>query len=192
MDAQRLYPKGTWVQSLPTGATISVSQNWVSVAAPERFQADEVIVLGSCAARSKNKIENACKGNGLKPTYLLGCPPYGHKTKGYYIMHKTDKVPVTKDVRRIRERRRKTDLPEEMSIRFDRTLGTVFLSTEVGRVLRPLIIAEGGKPRLKKEYLEVIEQGSLSWQDLIPLASFFILRGRCRYCREKSPGNILW
>jgi DNA-directed RNA polymerase subunit B len=70
-------------------------------------------------------------------------------------------------VKKIRDRRRKTDLPEEMSIRFDRTLGTVFLSTEVGRVLRPLIIVDNGKPRLKKEYLEVIEQGSLTWQDMV-------------------------
>ena len=69
--------------------------------------------------------------------------------------------------KKIRERRRRADLPEEMSIRFDKILGTIFLSTEVGRVLRPLVILDDGKSRLRHEYLELVERGSLSWQDLI-------------------------
>jgi DNA-directed RNA polymerase subunit B len=70
-------------------------------------------------------------------------------------------------VRKLRERRRKGDLPEETSIRFDKILGTIFISTEVGRVLRPLVIVDNGKPRLRPEHLELVEQGALKWQDLI-------------------------
>ena len=67
----------------------------------------------------------------------------------------------------IREERRKGGLPMEMSIKFDEFLDTIFLSTEIGRVLRPLIIVDNGKPRLKQEHLKMIEKGSLSWDDLI-------------------------
>ncbi len=70
-------------------------------------------------------------------------------------------------VKNLREKRRITELPEEMSIRFYKLLGTVFLSTEVGRVLRPIIIVDNGKPRLKQEHIKLVEEGKLSWADLI-------------------------
>ncbi|VVB80386.1 DNA-directed RNA polymerase subunit B' [uncultured archaeon] len=67
----------------------------------------------------------------------------------------------------VREKRRKNELPIELSVRFDDFMGAVFVSTEVGRVIRPLIVVESGVPKLKDEHLKLIEQGSLSWDNLI-------------------------
>jgi len=69
--------------------------------------------------------------------------------------------------RDLKERRRKGDLPIEISIKEDKFLDTVFLSTEVGRVLRPLIICDKGVPRLKKEHLELVKKTEMRWNDLI-------------------------
>ncbi|MDO8516609.1 MAG: DNA-directed RNA polymerase subunit B [Nanoarchaeota archaeon] len=70
-------------------------------------------------------------------------------------------------VKNIREKRREGKLPIEMSIRSDKLLETVFLTTEIGRVLRPLVIVDNGVSRLKEEHLKLIEEGSLSWEDLV-------------------------
>ncbi len=67
----------------------------------------------------------------------------------------------------IKETRRNKELPGFLSVKFDQFLDTVFISTEIGRVLRPLIICDDGVPRLNKEHLELIKKGSLTWQDLI-------------------------
>ena len=69
-------------------------------------------------------------------------------------------------IKGIKEERRKGNLPVEMSIRFDKFLETVFISSELGRVIRPLIIVENGKSKLEKEYLDLIKEGSLNWKNL--------------------------
>ncbi len=66
----------------------------------------------------------------------------------------------------VREARRENRLPVEMSVRFDKFLNTVFISSEVGRVIRPLIIVENGVSRLKEEHLELVKEGNLSWEEL--------------------------
>jgi len=33
---------------------------------------------------------------------------------------------------------------------------------------------------------------TLGFFDLFPIFSFAFLKGRCCYCKEKYPGNILW
>jgi len=68
--------------------------------------------------------------------------------------------------RAIRKHRRENRLPVEMSVRFDAFLNTVFISSEVGRVIRPLIIVENGEPKLKKEHLAMVKEGSLTWEGL--------------------------
>ncbi len=67
----------------------------------------------------------------------------------------------------LREKRRHSELPMEMSIRYDKYLNTVLISTEVGRVLRPLIIVEDGIPRLRDEQLILIKEEKLKWNDLL-------------------------
>ena len=72
-----------------------------------------------------------------------------------------------KFAKQIREKRRENLLPVQMSFREDEGIKTIYISTESGRVLRPLIIVENGAPKLKSEHLVQIEQGELGWKDLI-------------------------
>ena len=69
-------------------------------------------------------------------------------------------------MKNVKNERRVGNLPVEMSIRFDRFLDTVFVSSEIGRVIRPLIIVEDGEPRLKEEHLTLVKEGSLTWRNL--------------------------
>jgi DNA-directed RNA polymerase subunit B len=68
---------------------------------------------------------------------------------------------------KLKEKKRKGELPIELSIRHNQALDNILLSTEVGRVLRPVIIVENGKAKLTSEHLKLLKQGSLSWDDLI-------------------------
>jgi len=70
-------------------------------------------------------------------------------------------------VKRIREKRRSNEFPIQMSVRNDPGFKIVLISTEPGRVLRPLIVAENGVSRLKNEHKVQIEQGELKWNDLL-------------------------
>jgi len=72
-----------------------------------------------------------------------------------------------KFVKQIKEKRRENQLPVQMSFREDEGIKTIYISTESGRVLRPLIIIENGISKLKKEHLVQIEQGELKWKNLI-------------------------
>jgi DNA-directed RNA polymerase subunit B len=70
-------------------------------------------------------------------------------------------------VKKIKEKRRDGSFPIQMSVRNDAGFKTVLISTESGRVLRPLIIVENGISRLKNEHKIQIEQGELKWADLL-------------------------
>jgi DNA-directed RNA polymerase subunit B len=72
-----------------------------------------------------------------------------------------------KFIKQIKERRRENQLPVQMSFREDEGIKTIYISTESGRVLRPLIIVENGISKLKNEHLVQIEQGEIKWKNLI-------------------------
>lgn len=67
----------------------------------------------------------------------------------------------------LRDRRRNGNLPLQMNFRYDTDFETVFISTEVGRVLRPVVIVEKGVPKLKDEHLIRLENREIDWNDLI-------------------------
>ncbi|MBX4195981.1 DNA-directed RNA polymerase subunit B'' [Candidatus Pacearchaeota archaeon] len=69
--------------------------------------------------------------------------------------------------RKIRAVRRKGQLPKELSVRYDEMTNQITMSVEVGRVLRPLIVADNGVSSLKDEYLVLLEQGKMKWIDLL-------------------------
>jgi len=70
-------------------------------------------------------------------------------------------------VQKIKERRQAGELPIQLNIRDDKVFGTILISTEPGRVLRPLIIVEKGESKLKNEHRIQLEQGELNWDGLI-------------------------
>jgi len=67
----------------------------------------------------------------------------------------------------LRNKRRSGELHYQLSVRYDEQLDTVSISTEIGRVLRPLIIVDGGEPKLKEGHLEEIKEDRLTWNDLM-------------------------
>lgn len=69
--------------------------------------------------------------------------------------------------RKVRGARRKGELPGELSIKYDEELNQIIISTEVGRVLRPIIIVEEGASKLKDEHLILLQEGKIAWADLI-------------------------
>ncbi len=73
---------------------------------------------------------------------------------------------VTMFIGEVKKARRSGNLPIEVSIRFDKFLDAVFVSSEIGRVIRPAIIVEDGEPKLKEEHIELVKQGVLSWKNL--------------------------
>jgi len=68
---------------------------------------------------------------------------------------------------KVREKRRSGELPMYLSIRNNEDFKLVLISTETGRALRPLIVVEDGKSKLTNEYLVQVEQGEMSWEELI-------------------------
>lgn len=69
--------------------------------------------------------------------------------------------------KKVREERRKNEFPGDMSIRSFGTSGEVVISTEIGRVLRPLIVLENGKSKLTEEHLLDLEQNKTTWKSLV-------------------------
>ncbi|MFA5857317.1 MAG: DNA-directed RNA polymerase subunit B'' [Candidatus Pacearchaeota archaeon] len=70
-------------------------------------------------------------------------------------------------IKELKEKRRQGEFPIELSFRYNPSLNSIVLSTEVGRVMRPLIILDNGKSRLTEEHMRLLREGSLKWNDLI-------------------------
>ena len=100
---------------------------------------------------------------------------------GRFMGFAHDPVTFTANVRKAR---RAGQLPIELSIRNDDVFEAVTISTEVGRVLRPIIVVENGVSMLKDEHLLAVEQNKLSWKDLVT-------RGVIEYIDASEEENAL-
>ena len=67
----------------------------------------------------------------------------------------------------VRQKRRNGLLPKELSIRFDEEAETVLITTETGRVIRPLIVVKNGEPMLKDSHIQALKDNKMSFADLI-------------------------
>ncbi len=70
-------------------------------------------------------------------------------------------------VKNIRKKRREGEFPTQMNIGYDPYFQAVNISTEPGRVLRPLIVVENNQTKLKESHLIRMEQGEIGWRDLV-------------------------
>jgi uncharacterized protein (DUF362 family) len=97
---------GLWIQYTPYSWEIDSGKTYALVVGvephlPDRFETDEVLVLGNCAGRSKKAIEKVCSATGIVPTFIGGCPPYGHRRPGYLKAHDIAKLPHAEPIRRV-------------------------------------------------------------------------------------------
>jgi len=69
----------------------------------------------------------------------------------------------------IRELRRRGQISHEVNVAHIKTeyIDDVVVNTDAGRIRRPLIVVENGKPKLTKEIVKRIERGELTFDDLV-------------------------
>jgi len=72
-----------------------------------------------------------------------------------------------KVVQTIRERRRKGQISHQVNVAYLEHLKLIHILTDEGRVRRPLIVVENGKPKLTSDHLEKLEKNMMKWSDLI-------------------------
>ena len=70
-------------------------------------------------------------------------------------------------VRHFKSARRRGVIPSEVSIRFDKENNDIFINTDKGRILRPLLILYDGTPRLTNDHLESLRTGKMTFKELV-------------------------
>jgi len=70
-------------------------------------------------------------------------------------------------VKHLREKRRKGELPPYTSISYNEESKDIHISTDGGRIVRPLILVEKGKPKLTEEHIEKLKRGEITFSDLV-------------------------
>jgi DNA-directed RNA polymerase subunit B len=82
-----------------------------------------------------------------------------------YLLGYTTSPEVLVDT--FREMRRKGEISGEANIVFYKNYNEIYVNADEGRIRRPLIVVEGGKPQLKQRYIRNIRQDRWAWSDLI-------------------------
>lgn len=96
---------------------------------------------------------------------------------GKLVGYTTEPEEFVQAVRRIR---RRGEIPFDVSIHMfkpahPKAAKRVYVSATAGRVLRPLVVVEHGKPLLTQELVEKVKAGELSWKDLLAMGVIELL-----------------
>ena len=67
----------------------------------------------------------------------------------------------------IKQKRRAGSISYQTNVGYDETSDEVRINTDGGRVRRPLILVQNGKPQLTKSHIEGVTKGKLKWDDLV-------------------------
>lgn len=70
-------------------------------------------------------------------------------------------------VNKFRELRRRGEIHWSVSIKYWEKYDEIYINTDSGRILRPLIIVKNGKPAITKEAVEKIRNGTWTFKDLL-------------------------
>jgi len=70
---------------------------------------------------------------------------------------------------RLREKRRLNELNNQVNIYFNKKMKEISITTDKGRVRRPYIVVEDGKPRLTEGILQRLAKGELNWHHLVKM-----------------------
>ncbi len=72
-----------------------------------------------------------------------------------------------KFVEDFRKKRRKGEINPFVSICYYEDENAIYINSDEGRALRPLIVVENGKPKLTKEHIEKLKNGEVGFFDLV-------------------------
>ena len=86
-----------------------------------------------------------------------------HVNGDIYGIHKRG----TNLVRHFKSARRRGTIPPEVSIRYDSENRDIFINTDKGRILRPLLILYDGAPRLTSQHLAALTNGEMTFKNLV-------------------------
>ncbi len=65
------------------------------------------------------------------------------------------------------ERRRLGKINPQVNVAVHEETNEIYINTDAGRVQRPLIVVENGKPKLTDEHIKMVKNGQLTWKDLL-------------------------
>ncbi|MCX8190922.1 MAG: DNA-directed RNA polymerase subunit A' [Candidatus Aenigmarchaeota archaeon] len=83
---------------------------------------------------------------------------------GKYLGRTNDPKKIVEEFRKLR---REGKIPHTVNIAYYEHLNEVRILTSPGRIIRPLIVVENGKPKLTEEILEKVRKGELTFSDLV-------------------------
>ncbi|MBU0635969.1 DNA-directed RNA polymerase subunit B, partial [Candidatus Micrarchaeota archaeon] len=88
---------------------------------------------------------------------------------------------LTRDLIRAR---REGKFKSQVNIAFHDDTQEIYINTDAGRVQRPLIVVENGKPAVTQQHIQQVQEGKLSWNDLIE-------QGFIEYVDAEEEENLL-
>ncbi|NOZ81712.1 MAG: DNA-directed RNA polymerase subunit B [Candidatus Micrarchaeota archaeon] len=115
-------------------------------------------ITGSLTSSEKRKLLSSLKLSPLnseKVSVYLDGQPVGSVEDGKAL------------VEELRKKRRSGLIPHTVNVAFLEDISEVRINTDAGRLRRPLVVVENGKPKLTEEHIRRIKEGSLKWSDLI-------------------------
>ncbi|MCE4617211.1 MAG: DNA-directed RNA polymerase subunit B [Desulfurococcales archaeon] len=71
----------------------------------------------------------------------------------------------------IRKLRRAGKIHHEVGVAYleDGIIPEIYVNTDAGRLMRPLIVVENGKPKLTKKHIEMLRRGEIKFSDLVKM-----------------------
>lgn len=68
---------------------------------------------------------------------------------------------------KLRKKRREGTIDEQVNVAYHEDINEVIINTDSGRVRRPLIVVEDGRPLLEEGHIEKLNSGDFAWSDLV-------------------------